>query len=154
MDEVLTAVDTGVTYPPIELIVRQTLDTVLDQVQSREDEEIQQVVRECLDELLDQVTLREALYERDRSCMSAVMSENSVSQLSQPMSEADRAIHMSLINDCIDALKLCIQRFPLHYKSYYRLAKVYMHDKKFKVLYLCILWSCILMNMGYVKHSP
>lgn len=34
---------------------------------------------------------------------------------------------------CISALKLCVKRFPLHYKSYYRLARVFLHDRKLKV---------------------
>lgn len=42
-----------------------------------------------------------------------------------------------LTSDCIEALKLCIQRYPLHYKSYYRLAKTYLHDKNLKVSLLC-----------------
>ena len=38
-----------------------------------------------------------------------------------------------LIEACISALRLCIKRYPLHYKSYYRLARVFLHDKNLKV---------------------
>ncbi|XP_067949405.1 calcineurin-binding protein cabin-1-like [Watersipora subatra] len=39
-----------------------------------------------------------------------------------------------LIQSCIAGLKLCVQRYPLHYKSYYRLAKTFLHDNQRKDL--------------------
>jgi len=38
-----------------------------------------------------------------------------------------------LIDSCIQALKVCILRYPLHYKSYFRLGKTFLHDKQRKV---------------------
>lgn len=38
-----------------------------------------------------------------------------------------------IVEACIVALKLCVQRYPLHYKSYFRLSKTYLHDRKRKV---------------------
>ncbi|KAF6029656.1 cabin1 [Bugula neritina] len=39
-----------------------------------------------------------------------------------------------LIDSCIQALKVCILRYPLHYKSYFRLGKTFLHDKQRKDL--------------------
>ncbi|XP_048242654.1 calcineurin-binding protein cabin-1-like [Haliotis rufescens] len=58
---------------------------------------------------------------------SSRLSDNSDESDSYQQDSLDTEIlHTELIDKCVDALHLCVQRFPTHYKSLYRLAHVYM----------------------------
>ncbi|WAR03684.1 CABIN-like protein [Mya arenaria] len=45
-----------------------------------------------------------------------------------------QVVHQALIEKCKRALELCLQRFPTHYKSNYRLAYLYLHSPYHKDL--------------------
>lgn len=70
----------------------------------------------------------------DVTGQSAEHSSGSTSSDKQEHMEKDKPMSKEeLVEACISALKLCVKRFPLHYKSYYRLAKSFLHDKNLKV---------------------
>lgn len=85
-------------------------------------------VKQCVDEILGKV-------ESENCSAEAGSSENgsSVNSTKSLCATVQTVSKESLMEDCLAALKLCIVRFPLHYKSYYRLAKLYLHDKSYKV---------------------
>ena len=51
--------------------------------------------------------------------------------VTDPMDEHSRCVR--LMDMCIEAMALCLNRFPQHYKSLYRLAYIYFHSPDHKV---------------------
>lgn len=50
--------------------------------------------------------------------------------------EETKKRHLELINVCLGAMKLCLQRFPQHYKAAYRMAYLYAYAPTHKVSFL------------------
>ena len=88
-------------------------------------------VKQCMDDVLSRVHTESCQMEVSHSSPTQSSSSANTAHVSHPTQ--DKACKEALMADCISALKLCIVRFPLHYKSYYRLAKLHLHDKSYKV---------------------
>ncbi|XP_071511667.1 uncharacterized protein [Diadema antillarum] len=62
----------------------------------------------------------------------------------EEVEEGTKERHIKLIDACVAAMKLCLQRFPQHYKSAYRLAFIYAHTPSHKNL----AWSRDILIAG------
>ncbi|XP_072181988.1 uncharacterized protein [Diadema setosum] len=62
----------------------------------------------------------------------------------EEVEEGRKERHIKLIDACVAAMKLCLQRFPQHYKSAYRLAFIYAHTPSHKNL----AWSRDILIAG------
>eukprot|EP00057_Strongylocentrotus_purpuratus_P020780 XP_011675254.1 PREDICTED: calcineurin-binding protein cabin-1 [Strongylocentrotus purpuratus] len=67
--------------------------------------------------------------------------------------EETKKRHLELINVCLGAMKLCLQRFPQHYKAAYRMAYLYAYAPTHKNL----AWSKDILiggSSGYPPKTP
>ena len=63
----------------------------------------------------------------------------------EEVDEETKKRHIQLIDSCLGAMKLCLQRFPQHYKSAYRMAFLYAYTPTHKVN-ICI-YALVLLGM-------
>ena len=73
-------------------------------------------------------------------------------------------LHRELVERCRQGFILCLQRFPTHYKSHYRLAYIYMHSPYHKVPIILgkfcwyslsfLLFPCLFQRKSHIIVIP
>ncbi|KAK3607470.1 hypothetical protein CHS0354_015617 [Potamilus streckersoni] len=84
------------------------------------------------------VTFSEDMVTLEMKSLEKTESKDDKISTTEPMAdrrmESDEELKRSIIDRCRAALELCLQRFPTHYKSLYRLAHMYMYSPQHKNL--------------------